>query len=293
MRFVGDGFIRSVNGMEDAMEMVEYIADTPINLSKPFDLNFIHTFGTVFKVVDNNAESANLCFGIESDGKRYFVKFAGAPKENIDLGTVEESVEWLKQAAWTYQALEHKNLIKFIKGEEIGGGYAAVFEWVDAECIGISYPAARQKFLNLPTQAKLQAFDDILNFHAHVAEREYVAIDFYSDQVMYSFENGQTTICDIDFYRESPYYGDKGLWGSANFVSPEECVPGSRVDEVTMVYTMGATAFSIFTDHSRDYEVWTLSRQAYDVAAKAVSNDRDMRQQSVQQFRREWKESRL
>ena len=275
------------------MKVSEYIAGMPISLSKPFDLSFIHRYGTVFKVVANNADSANLCFGVENHGTRYFVKFAGAPKEKLDLGTTKESVEWLKQAAQTYRDLEHKNLIKFVKGEEIGRGYVAVFEWTDAQCIGISYPEARRKFLNLPVQAKLQAFEDILNFHAYVAECGYVAIDFYSDQIMYDFENGRTIICDIDFYQESPYYGDMGLWGSANFASPEECIPGARVDEVTMVYTMGAAAFSIFSDHDRAYEAWELGKQAYNVAAKAVNDDRDMRQQSVQEFIREWKESTL
>ena len=271
--------------------IIEHIAGMPIRLKEPFDFSFIHQYGEVFTIVENYCGSGNVCFGIEKDNKKYFVKFAGAPKEKFDFGTTAQAIEWLKESKQVYQDLAHESLIKLIKGEETGGGYANIFEWTDAECIGYSNPASRQKYLNLPIELKMRSFDTILNFHAHAAEKEYVAIDFYADQILYDFMNNKTIICDIDFYQKSPYYGDKGTWGSANFVSPEECTPGLRIDEVTMVYTMGATAFSIFSDYDRSYEKWELNEQSYNVLKKAVSGDRDMRQQSICRFIYEWKES--
>ena len=270
------------------MLYIETVAGVPIRLKHPLDLSFIHQYGTVFKVVSNSEYSGNLCFGVENNGKKYFIKFAGATQAKFDSAKAEEAIEWLKDAKQVYQELAHDNLIKFVKGEEVGGGYVNIFEWIDGECIGYPSPPSRRKFLNLPTEAKLRVFQDILSFHSHVAKKGYVAIDFYSDQIMYNFETGKTTVCDIDFYQKSPYYGDKGPWGSSNFVSPEECVPGLRIDEVTMVYTMGATAFSIFADYDRSYEKWTLGMPSYDVAKKAVSDERDMRQQSILQFIHEW-----
>ncbi|MCL2815042.1 MAG: phosphotransferase, partial [Oscillospiraceae bacterium] len=209
----------------------EWIAGVPICLKKPFDLSFIYRYGEVFKVVKHGEGSLNLCFGVENDNKKYFIKFAGAPNEmgGCISPTTDETIGFLKDAAQVYRDLEHPNLIKFIDGEEVGGGYANIFEWVEAECIGYPSPPSRQKFLNLPVEAKMQAFDDILDFHVHVAKQGYVAIDFYADQILYDFENNRTIICDIDFYQKSPYYGDKGAWGSSNFVSPEELVPGSRI----------------------------------------------------------------
>jgi hypothetical protein len=268
--------------------IIEYIAGVPIKLKKPFDLSFINKYGTVFKVVKNWEGSGNLCFGVENGGKKYFIKFAYAPKEKFEHATPDDAVGFLKEAQQVYQDLAHENLIKFIKGEEAGGGYLNIFEWVDAECIGYPNPESRQKFLNLPAEAKLRAFDDILDFHAHAAYCGYAAIDFYADQIMYDFENGKTIICDIDFYQKSPYFGDKGLWGSSNFVSPEECVPYTRVDEISMVYTMGATAFCIFSDYDRTPGKWTLSSELYEVAKKAVSDDRNLRHQSIRQFIQEW-----
>ena len=267
--------------------VIEYIANTAIRLKRPFDFSFIHQYGTVFKVFGNPG-SGNLCFGVENGGSRYFIKFAGAPKAEYNYASTDKAVQWLKDAKQVYQDLAHDNVIRFINGEKIGGGYAAVFEWIDAESIGSSYPLSRQKFMQLPIQAKQRAFEDILNFHVHVADCGYVAIDFYADQIMYDFESNKTTICDIDFYQKSPYYGDMGKWGSANFVSPEECIPGLRIDEITMVYTMGAAAFSIFADHDRSPESWTLSKPLYNIAKKAVNDDRNLRQQSIGQLVQEW-----
>ncbi|MCL1858943.1 MAG: serine/threonine protein kinase [Oscillospiraceae bacterium] len=270
----------------------EYIAGIPIRLKKPFDFGFLNQYGEVFTVVGNWNGSGNLCFGVKdkNNGKKYFLKFAGAPKEKFDYITVDEAIGYLKDAKQIYQDLAHENLIKFIKGEETGGGYINIFEWTDAECIGYPSPETRKKFLNLPVDKKLRAFEDILNFHAHVAETNYVAIDFYADQIMYDFENNKTIICDIDFYQKSPYYGDKGSWGSTNFVSPEECTPGLRIDEITMVYTMGATAFSIFPsiDYNRSIENWTLNKKLYNIVKKAVSDDRSQRQQSICELIDEW-----
>jgi len=270
--------------------VIVHIANTPIRLKKAFDLSFIHQYGKVFKVIDNFYGSGNICFGVENSGKKYFLKFAGAPKERYDFGTTGQAIEWLKEAKQVYQDLAHESLIKLIASEEVGGGYMNIFEWTDAECIGYPSPPTRHKFMKLPIEAKLKAFDTILSFHAHVADKKYVAIDFYADQILYDFENSKTIICDIDFYQKSPYYGDKGTWGSANFVSPEECTPGLRIDEITMVYTMGATAFCLFSDYDRSLEKWTLNRDLYQVAKKSVSDDRVLRQKSILQFMQEWKE---
>ena len=271
------------------MEIVtEIITGTPIRLKKPFNFDFLNKYGRIVKVVENGEGSGNLCFCIENEKKKYFVKFAGAPKEKFDIGTTEQAAEWLREAAQVYHDLAHKNLIKLIKSEEAGGGYINIFEWTDSECIGYPNPLSRRRFLTLPVDVKLRAFKEILDFHAYVAKKNYVAIDFYSDQILYDFEKDRVTVCDIDFYQKSPYYGDKGTWGSSNFVSPEERVPGSRVDEITMVYTMGAAAFSIFSDYDRSFKKWTLGASMYKVAKRAVSDEREQRQQSIIEFIKEW-----
>ena len=99
----------------------------------------------------------------------------------------------------------------------------------------------------------------------------------------------ETTICDIDFFRRQPCVNDMGrMWGSSRFQSPEEFQLGAVLDEVTNVYTIGATAFALFGEYGRTRDNWQLGDISFTTAAKAVSDDRSRRQQSIRQFREEW-----
>ncbi len=49
----------------------------PCVLQEAFDLSFLRRWGRVFRVFDQQ-DSGNLCFGLEREGRRYFLKFAGA-----------------------------------------------------------------------------------------------------------------------------------------------------------------------------------------------------------------------
>lgn len=75
-------------------------------------------------------------------------------------------------------------------------------------------------------------------------------------------------------------------------MSPEEFQLGAVIDEITNVYTMGATAFALFGDErDRCIEKWKLSKELFDVAKKAISYEREKRQQSIEQLIKEWKEA--
>lgn len=270
---------------------VQYIDNVPYKLKSPFDMSFIQQYGEVFKVYDDQ-DSGNICFGVQNDGNRYFIKFAGAPTERYP-GTPEDAVNRLKTTVPVYQDLAHHNLIKFIKAEEIGDGFAVIFGWTDSECMGRQYPLSRQKFLQMPYSIRIDVFNDILSFHAHVIDKGYVAIDFYDGSIMYDFNAKKTVICDIDFYSKMLYTNNMGrLWGSSRFMSPEEFELGATIDEITNVYLMGATAFALFGDYNRTFETWQLGEGLYKVALKAVSNERNQRQQSIRQFIEEWNEAK-
>jgi len=60
------------------------------------------------------------------------------------------------------------------------------------------------------------------------------------------------------------------------------------VDEVTNVYNMGATAFCLFADGDRSREAWPLGDALFQVAARAVNNDRAGRQQSIRELAAQW-----
>lgn len=189
---------------------IQWIDGVPYKLKSPFDFSFINKYGKVFKVYDDQ-DSGNICFGTEKNGTRYFIKFAGALTEQISISP-KQAVANLKRTASIYQDLTHSNLIKFIEAEAIGGGFAMIFEWVDAECMGRMYPLSRQRFMEMTLESKVQVFEDILAFHAHVAACGYVAIDFYDGSIMYDFENQKTILCDIDFYAKKPYINNMGCF---------------------------------------------------------------------------------
>ena len=221
--------------------------------------------------------------------QKLFVKFAGAPTVRACVGE-SEAVNTLKRAERIYRDLAHPNLVKLLEAEEIGGGYAMVFEWADAECMHPMYPLSRRKFLAAPIKTRLRMFDDILIFHAHVINKGYIAVDFYDGSVMYDFNNRRTIICDIDFYRKTPCFNDMGrMWGSSRFMSPEEFTLGAELDEVTNVYTMGAAAFALFGDETdRVIRNWKLNDSSFQIAKKAVGGERRERQRSIVQFIDEW-----
>ncbi|MCL2832829.1 MAG: hypothetical protein FWD78_06645 [Treponema sp.] len=242
----------------------------------------------MFKVFDDQ-DSGNICFGIINGDKKYFLKFAGAPTARANVSPAQ-AIERNKRSVSVYRDLVHKNLANLISTEETGGGFAMIFEWTDGECMGKMYPQSREKFMRIPEKTKLQVFNDILAFHDHAAKMGYVAIDFYDGSIMYDFIAGKTVICDIELYEKSPYVNQMGrMYGSSRFMSPEEFSLGAVIDEVTNVYTMGATAFALFGGETdRSFEKWRLSRELYDAAKIAVSDQRDQRQQSIKQFINEW-----
>ena len=143
--------------------------------------------------------------------------------------------------------------------------------------------------MQLPVDAKLTVFRDILSFFEYIASQNYVAIDFNDESIMYDFENGKTTICDIDFFRKQPCSNDMGrMWGSFRFQAPEEFQLGAVIDEITNVYTVGATAFALFGEYNRTRDKWQLSDKLFEIATRAVSDDRANRQQTIRQFTAEW-----
>lgn len=278
---------------------IQWIDGVPYRLKKPFNFSFLSKYGKVFKVFDSQ-DSGYICFGV-ADGdilskqySKYFIKFAGAPTERSRISN-EEAVERLKNTVQIYKDLAHPLLTKLIDVEEIGGGFAMIFEWTDAECMGRQYPLSRERFMQMPLDTRMRVYDEILEFHAFVAERGYVAIDFYDGSIMYDFNISRTILCDIEFYSRTPYNNPIGrMWGSSRFMSPEEYELGSVIDEITNVYTMGATAFAFFgNERDRCIEKWILGKALFDIAKKAVSDERSKRQQSIEEFITEWRGAKV
>jgi serine/threonine-protein kinase len=273
------------------------------SLKEPHDFSWIKPLGQVFCVFDQQ-NSGNLCFGVAQNGRKLFVKYAGARTLEFE-GSVDEAIGRLARAVPVHKALKHAFLIGLIDSFPTPNGYAMVFEWFDGDTLHEHWKfpppekytnpnSAFYKFRHLPLKLRLDALDRIYSFHEHVESAGYVAVDFYDGSLLYDFANNRMRICDVDFYGRKPFVNTMGrLWGSSRFMSPEEFVMGAAIDERTNVYSMGATAFCLMGgEKDRSFEKWDGSRDLYRVAQKATSDDRSRRYASVKEFYREWQECR-
>ncbi|GAB6991721.1 protein kinase family protein [Paenibacillus pini] len=276
------------------------IDDVHFQLQEACNFDWLHKIGRVFTVFDEQ-DSGNICFGIGKDGKKYFVKFAGAKPMDF-AGNPQDAIHRLIEAIPLYETLEHPNLIQLISHFSVEHGYAAIFDWFDGECLHSHWKFAGHdkynhpdspfyRYRNLTIEKRLASLNTIFSFHEYIESKGYVAVDFYDGSILYNFENDTTKICDIDFYRKRTTTNDVGedFWGSKRLKSPEEFILGAPIDEKTNVFNMGAIAFVLLGGElDRSYAIWEAGQELYEVALRAVHPDRELRFRNVAEFKKAW-----
>lgn len=269
---------------------VAFVDGLPVRLSGPYDLSFLGRWGRVFRVFDDQ-DSGNLCAGLERGADRVYVKFAGAPTVRSAVDP-EHAVTALRSAQQVYEELRGPNVIVLREAVECGGGFALVFDWVDADPLGRQYGEAT-RVRALPVAVRSAAVQSILDVHVRAAARGWVAVDLYDGSVLVDPSTGAATLCDLDFYRRGPSVNDRGrMWGSARFMSPEEYERGARIDEVTTVFALGALTHSFLGDDAeKDRGSWAGTPAQFAVAARALEPDRSRRWPSVAALADGWREA--
>lgn len=269
------------------------------SLKSECNFNWLSEIGTVFRVFDEN-DSGNISFGIDTGTEKLFIKFAGA--DTVNSGTTpEKSIHVLKDSVSVYKDLKHPLLLEYRDSFEFNNGFATVFKWFDGTSLHSCWRDYSKhdrsnmlpdcvRFWELPIKKKLDIFNRIIEFHISVCSKKYIAIDFYDGSLLYNYDTDELQICDIDFYSKQPYINTMGrMWGSSRFRSPEESQLGDSINEVTNVFTMGAVAFGMFGGVlDRALDKWRLNKEAYNVALKAVSEQKADRYQNLVQFKAEW-----
>ena len=291
--------------------MIQQTVDgVPFRMAQAHDFSFLARFGRVFRVLDDQ-DSGNLCFGLAGERGRLFLKFAGAQTARAGVSP-EDAVENLRAAARVARDLAHPRLLPLLWAGEIGGGYAAVFPWTDAVCMGRMYPEQRAAFFALPLDARLRvedaanvvyanAFhgpldarlrveDDLIDFLLCTHARGYVAVDFYDGSVLYDRAAGHALFCDVDLFARKPFVNRMGrLWGSSRFMAPEEFALGAQIDERTNVYLAGCMAFALAGDErDRTRETWQAGEALYRVASRAAAPERETRYPTLSSLRADW-----
>lgn len=276
------------------------IGDVSFSLKEFHDFSWIENQGRIFQVFAQQ-DSGNISFGIETqDQGRKFIKYAGARTTEYS-GDPDAAVNRLKQAVLLYDDLSHRSLIKLLNHYPVGNGYAAEYEWFDGENLHPheTYPPPAKyihpkspyfRFKQLTVAQRLQALNEIFDFHVQVEQCGYVAVDFYDGSILYDFNQHQVRVSDIDLYQRKPFHNTMGrLWGSSRFMSPEEFELGAPIDSITNVFNMGAIAFSLLGgERDRSLERWDAGNELHKIALKAVSPDRVNRFTCVAEFVARW-----
>ena len=148
------------------------------------------------------------------------------------------------------------------------------------------------RFRSLPVCEILDALDTILDAHVLLADRGFVASDFYDGCIIYDFDGRRVFLCDLDEYRHGPFVlrMDRN-YGSTRFMAPEEFQRGAVIDQVTNVFSLGRAATVLLGDGTESLGAWRGSDALREVVVRATSPDRTRRHQSVRVFVEEWREA--
>lgn len=235
-------------------------------------------------------DSGTTSYGIQADGERWFVKQSTDPS----------IVESLRRAVQLHTTVQHDALPSLRNTFEIPNGLALVYEWVPGEVLNdprftreqrrhdSAHPHVR--FRSLPLRQVVDALDTVYDVHLVLAERGFVASDFYDGCIIYDFDGEHTVLCDLDEYRDGPFVLETDrAYGSTRFMAPEEFQRGATIDQVSNVFNLGRAATVLLGDGTESLDAWKGSEAMKKVVARATDPDRDRRHQCVHEFVDEWR----
>ena len=234
--------------------------------------------GRIFTRFDKQ-DSGNISFGVEIAGQRCFVKTAGAPaRVGLPLSHAER-VALLANAERLARSVHHPALAEFMGSCESAWGPMLFYMFASGEHLHgprerREDPAsAGQRFLRLPFEERHAVVITLLELHVALADRGWVAGDFYDGCLIYDFAAKRLTVFDLDHYHQGPYENTMGrMFGSTRFMAPEEFEKGRTIDERTTVFNLGR-AMSMY-----------LGEPAAAVASRACAQEPRQRHASVDEL---------
>jgi serine/threonine-protein kinase len=210
---------------------------------------FVARQADVFAVFDAaTQDSGNVSYGATIGDQRFFIKTAGSPHDARALLPHGDRVALLRNAVRLARSVSDSALPALRNVIESNDGPLLVYDWADGELIGT--PASRRsdptsafaRFLALDTRERAAALDIVFRLHVKLAQRGWIACDFYDGSLIYDFVGRRMHVVDLDSYRDGPFTNEMGrMFGSSRFMAPEEHERGARIDERTTVFTMGRT----------------------------------------------------
>jgi serine/threonine-protein kinase len=257
---------------------------------------YLRLVGTVFaEFGERTQDSGNVSYGVEVDGKRYFVKTAGAPDDPRPVLDHPARVALLRNAVCLHQSCRHPLLPRLYRVIESPSGPLLVYQWLEGELLGV--PRARRgdpesafgRFRSLPACTIHKCLDGVFELHDALAHAGWIAVDFYDGCLIYDFASGRLGVVDLDLYREGPFRNDMGrMFGSERFMAPEEFELGARIDERTTVFVLGRTAFVFLSNGTLSPGAFRGPPALFEVVARACDPDPARRFGSVGEFWHAW-----
>lgn len=261
--------------------------------------NYLSKIGHLFAVF-NTQDSGNVSYGVQVNGVRYFVKTAGDSANTQPYLSHPQRVTLLRNAVHLAQNTDHPPLCRLYHVIESPQGPLLVYEWIDGELIGT--PSATraaptspyQRFRALPVAELLPALDLIFDLHVDLAEKGWVAADFYDGCLLYDFSRQTLRIIDLDTYHQGPFTNTMGrMFGSSRFMAPEEFQLGAVIDQRTTVFTMGRTAAVFLSDGTLGRSPFRGRDALYTVIYQACQDDRNQRFATMKDFYNAWRQARI
>jgi serine/threonine protein kinase len=258
---------------------------------------YLGQVGAVFAVFDaRTQDSGNVSYGVDADGRRWFVKTAGDPADSAPFLAHEARAALLQNAQRLALSITHPALPALHGLTRSAWGPMLIYDWAPGELLHV--PAARrndpqsafQRFRRLPPTELASAIDTILDVHLKLCGAGWIACDFYDGSILYDFARRRTWLVDLDSYRMGAFTNDMGrMFGSTRFMAPEEFERGARIDERTTVFTLGRTMSVFLGDGGLGRAGFRGTDAQYRAMTEACRSDPDDRFQSVAELTRAWR----
>ncbi len=250
---------------------------------------YLAQIGRVFRVYDTY-DSGCSAYGVQVEGRRWFVKHADDPRGMTSL----------RRAIDVNRRVQHPALPRLQHTFTTCQGLALVYRWAPGEplAFGSSTPPEKRadpsfapvRFRALPRAEVLAALEAIYETHLRVAEAGLIAVDFYDGSLLYDFEGAQIYVYDLDEYRPGPFVLETDrLPGSRRFMAPEEFQRGALIDQATNVFTLGRTAILLLGDGLSSWDAWRGTDGMKAVLLRATDPERAARQPTVSAFVETWR----
>lgn len=270
---------------------MDYVIDgLDVRLKAPHGLKWLNRFGRVFCVFDQLI-SGHLCFGVQDNGSRYFIKYAGAPTLGY-AGDPAAAVARLKEADRRYQALQHRAFTRRIDAFETPGGFGIAFAWFEG-CALAPLDSQLKALRALPYAQRLALFDDLADFVAFASDKDFITAGVADRNILVDFDKKRAIFCSADHFLPMPALNARGrLSGSPWFLAPEAYVVGARLEEAANVWQMGMLAHTFFGNRlDPNPGQWEGTSPLYAVAQKALSPDPGKRYPLAHQFLSAWRQA--